>query len=89
MKKDLVVFKGLKFNKMLQVEFEKIVNNEQVLRTVHFNSKIIINKNYISGLLETSQEEIVTVVDSWLSEGSGWTTTAIITHLLNITNTNL
>ena len=72
--------KGFKFIETLEVTFEK--NNidsktgkrVSIYKTAFFNSKAktITKTNGIEPELNMSRQEILNVIDKWVSEGSGW-----------------
>ena len=78
--------KGLKFVETLKVTFKKLVNDETVYKTAHFNSKAqtIINSTEIAEALQLSKQQILNMVAQWISEGSGWTIESVDNHYLNI-----
>ena len=69
--------RGLQYIETLKVKFRKTIvadNKTKItIKTAYFNSKAktIINKNKISESLHTSKQEILNIIDVWLSEGSG------------------
>ena len=77
--KQLDEMKGIKHIETLKVTFKKTIVNDNetkiTLKTAHFNSKAktIISANKINERVETSKQEILSIIDVWLSEGSGWT----------------
>ena len=88
--KQLDEMKGIKHIETLKVTFKKTIvsNNESktTLKTAYFKSKAItiISKNKINESLKTSKQEILNIIDVWLSEGSGWTIESIGKHYINI-----
>ena len=88
--KQLDEMKGIKHIETLKVTFKKTIvsNNESktTLKTAYFNSKAktIISKNKINESIKTSKQEILNIIDVWLSEGSGWTVESIDKHYINI-----
>ena len=81
---------GLKYIETLKVTFKKTIiqDNESktTYKTGHFNSKTktIISKNTINHSIETSKEEILNIIDVWLSEGYGWTIKSVEKHYVNV-----
>ena len=77
----LKTMKGFKLIMTLEVTFEKNTFNsktgkrESMRKTTYFNSKAktITNANEIESELYTSQQEILGIIEVWISEGSGWT----------------
>ena len=82
----LTSMKGLKFVETLTVTFKKLVNDETVYKTEHFNSKAqtIINNTEIPEALQLSKQQILNMIAQWTSEGSGWTIQSVDNHYLNI-----
>ena len=72
--------KGFKFIEMLEATFEKDTINSKtgkrvsIYKTAFFNgkAKIITKVNDIEHELSMSRQEILNVIDKWVSEGSGW-----------------
>ena len=89
----LKTMKGFKFIETLEVTFEKDtidsktgkrVNN---YKTAFFNgkAKIVTKVDDIEPELNMSRQEILNVIDKWVSEGSGWVIDRIDSHYINIT----
>ena len=78
--------KDLKFVETLKVTFKKLVNDEIVYKTAHFNSKpqTIINNTEFPEALQLSKQQILNMIAIWISEGSGWTVESVDNHYLNI-----
>ena len=82
--------KGLKFIETLEVTFEKETIDSKtgkrvsIYKTAFFNgkAKTIIKANDIGPELSMSRQEILNVIDKWVSEGSGW---VIDSHYINVT----
>ena len=92
----LKTMKGFKFVETLEIRFmkqevEKLdsINkyNITIYKTAFFNgkAKTITKCNDIEHELNTSRQEILDVIEKWVSEGSGWTIDTIDNHYLNIT----
>ena len=72
--------KGFKFIEMLEVTFEKDTINSKtgkhvsIYKTAFYNgkAKTITKPNDIEPELSMSRQEILNVIDKWVSEGSGW-----------------
>ena len=85
--------KGFKFIEMLEVMFEKDTIDSKtgkrvsIYKTAFFNgkAKTITKPNDIEPELSMSRQEILNVIDKWVSEGSGWVTDSIDSHYINIT----
>ena len=85
--------KGFKFIETLEVTFEKdtIDSNTgkrvSIYKTAFFNgkAKIITKANDIEPELSMSRQEIINMIDKWVSEGSGWVIDSINNHYINIT----
>ena len=85
--------KGFKFIKTLELTFEKDTINSNtgkrvsIYKTTFFNgkAKIITKPNDIEPELSMSRQEILNVIDKWVSEGSGWVIDRIDSHYINVT----
>ena len=74
--------KGFKFIEMLEITFKKDTIDSKtgkrvsIYKTAFFNgkAKIITKVNDIEPELSMSRQEILNVIDKWVSEGSGWVT---------------
>ena len=85
--------KGFKFIETLEVMFEKDTINSKpgkrvsIYKTAFFNgkAKTITKVDDIEPELNMSRQEILNVIDKWVSEGSGWVIDRIDSHYLNIT----
>ena len=83
----------LKFIEMLEVTFEKDTIDSKtgkrvsIYKTAFFNgkAKIITKVNDIEPELSMSRQEILNVIDKWVSEGSGWVIDRIDSHYINVT----
>ena len=72
--------KGFKFIETLEVTFEKDTIDSKtgkrvsIYKAAFFNgkAKIITKVNDIEPKLSMSRQEILNVIDKWVSEGSGW-----------------
>ena len=72
--------KGFKFIETLDVTFvkdtidSKIGKQVSIYKTAFFNgkAKTITKPNDIEPELNISRQEILNVIDKWVSEGSGW-----------------
>ena len=84
---------GFKFIEMLEVMFEKdsihskTGKHVSIYKTAFFNgkAKTITKANDIEPKLSMSRQEILNVIDKWVSEGSGWVINSINNHYINIT----
>ena len=84
--------KGFKFIETLEVMFKKkeydpkTGESEYIYKTAYFNSKAktITNANEIGSELSIPQQEILNMIDIWVSEGSGWTIDKIDSNYINI-----
>ena len=89
----LKTMKGFKFIETLEVTFEKDTIDSKtgkrvsIYKTAFFNGKAkTITKVYnIEPELNMSRQEILNVIDKWVSEGSAWVIDRIDSHYLNIT----
>ena len=85
--------KGFKFIETLEVTFEKDTIDSKtgkrlsIYKTAFFNgkAKTITKANDIEHELSMSRQEILNVIDKWVSEGSGWVTDRIDSHYINVT----
>ena len=85
--------KGFKFIETLEVTFEtdtidsKTGKRVSIYKTAFFNgkAKIITKVNDIEPELSMSRQEILNVIDKWVSEGSGWVIDRIDSHYINVT----
>ena len=92
----LKTMKGFKFIETLEMTFIKIVTTkidsinklpEWIYKTAFFNgkAKTITKASDIEPELSMSRQEILNVIDKWVSEGSGWTIDRIDSHYINVT----
>ena len=85
--------KGFKFIETLEVTFEKDTVDSKtgkrvsIYKTAFFNgkAKTIIKANDIEHELSMSRQEILNVIDKWVSEGSEWVIDRIDSHYINVT----
>ena len=85
--------KGFKFIETLEVTFEKDTIDSKtgkrvsIYKTVFFNgkAKTITKSDDIEPELNMSRQEILNVIDKWVSEGSGWVVDRIDSHYINVT----
>ena len=85
--------KGFKFVETKEITFERSAINpetgkrESTYKTAFFNgkAKTITKASEIESELSMSQQEILNVIDIWVSEGSGWTIDKIDSNYINIT----
>ena len=85
--------KGFKFIETLEVTFEKDTINSKtgkrvsIYKTAFFNgkAKTITKPNDIEPELNMSRQEILNVIDKWVSEGLGWVIDRIDSHYINVT----
>ena len=86
--------KGFKFIETLEVTFVKMVitdsinkTTSQIYKKAFFNckAKAITKPNDIEPELNVSRQEILNVIDQWVSEGSGWAIDHIDSHYINVT----
>ena len=89
----LKTMKGFKFIETLEVTFEKYTIDSKtgkhisIYKTAFFNgkAKTITEVDDIEPELNMSRQEILNVIDKWVSEGSGWVIDRIDSHYLNVT----
>ena len=85
--------KGFKFIETLKVMFEKDTIDSKtgkrvsIYKTAFFSgkAKIITKVNDIEPELSMSRQEILNVINKWVSEGSGWVIDRIDSHYINVT----
>ena len=85
--------KGFKFIETLEVTFEKDTIDSKtgkrvsIYKTAFFNgkAKTITKVDDIEPELNMSRQEILNVIDKWVSEGSGWVIDRIDSHYINVT----
>ena len=85
--------KGFKFIETLEVTFEKDTIDSKtgkrvsIYKTAFLNgkAKTITKANDIEHELSKSRQEILIVIDKWVSEGSGWVIDSINNHYINVT----
>ena len=85
--------KGFKFIELLEVTFEKDTIGSKtgkrvsIYKTAFFSgkAKTITKVDDIEPELNTSRQEILNVIDKWVSEGSGWVIDRIDSHYINFT----
>ena len=78
--------KGLKFNETLKITFEKQNGDKLIEKEAYFNAKPqrVTNEEEISNLLQITQQQIVNMIQQWISEGSGWTIQSVDGHFINV-----
>ena len=89
----LKTMKGFKFIETLEVTFEKDTIDSKtgkrvsIYKTAFFNgkAKTITKVDDIEPELNMSRQEILNVIDKWVSEGSRWVIDRIDSHCLNVT----
>ena len=89
----LKTMKGFKFIETLEATFEKDTINSKtgkhvsIYKTAFFNgkAKTITKVDDIEPELNKSRQEILNVIDKWVSEGSGWVIDQMDSHYLNVT----
>ena len=85
--------KGFKFIETLEITFEKDSIDKQtgkrvsMYKTAFFNSKAktITKADDIEHELNMSRQDILNMIDKWVSEGSGWVIDRIDSHYINVT----
>ena len=85
--------KGFKFIKTLEITFEKDNIDSKTGKRVSIykmaflngKAKTITKANDIEPELSMSRQEILNVIDKWVSEGSGWVIDSINNHHINVT----
>ena len=84
--KVLKEMKGLKFNEVLKITFEKQKGNELIEEKPYFNTKkqTLTNEVEITNFLETTQQQIVNKIEQWISKGSAWIIKSVDGHFINV-----
>ena len=84
--KVLKEMKGLKFNEVLKITFEKQKGDELIEEKPYFNTKkqTLTNEVEIKNFLETTQQEIVNKIERWISKGSAWIIKSVDGHFINV-----
>ena len=84
--KVLKEMKGLKFNEVLKITFEKQKGDELIEEKPYFNTKkqTLTNEVEITNFLETTQQEIVNKIERWISKGSAWIIKSVDGHFINV-----
>ena len=85
--------KGFKFIETLEITFEKDSIDSKtgkcvsIYKTAFFNgkAKTITKASDIEHELNMSRQDILNVIDKWVSEGSGWVIDRIESHYINVT----
>ena len=85
--------KGFKFIETLEVMFKKDTIDSKtgkrvsIYKTAFFNgtAKTITKVDDIEPELNISRQEILNMIDKWVSEGSGWVIDRIDSHYINVT----
>ena len=85
--------KGFKFIETLEITFEKDSIDSKTgkrvsnYKTAFFNgkAKTITKADDIEHELNMSRQEILNLIDKWVSEGSGWVIDRIDSHYINVT----
>ena len=86
--------KGFKFIETLEVTFVKKITTDSINKTTSliykkafFNgkAKTITKPKDIEPELNMSRQEILNVIEEWVSEGSGWAINHIDSHYINVT----
>ena len=89
----LKTMKGFKFIETLEVTFEKDTIDSKtgkrvsIYKMAFFNgkAKTITKVDHIETERNMSRQEILNVIDIWVSEGSGWVIDRIDSHYINVT----
>ena len=84
--KVLKEMKGLKFNEVLKITFEKQKGDELIEEKPYFNTKkqTLTNDVEITNFLETTQQQIVNKIERWISKGSAWIIKSVDGHFINV-----
>ena len=97
LKKELRSLGGLQFKMSIAVTLEKTLRfvsddpkvkipTQYLEQTIYFNSKVktIVAEREIVEAVNRSVEEIVTHMEMWVGEGSGWTLKSIDGHYVSV-----
>ena len=78
--------KGLKFNETLKITFEKYNGDELIKNEAYFNAnkQTVTNEEEIANLLQITQQQIINMIQRWISKGSGWTIQSVDGHFINV-----
>ena len=78
--------KGLKFNETLKTTFEKQNGDKLIEKEAYFNAKpqTVTNETEIANLLQITQQQIINMIQQWISEGSAWIIKSIDGHFINV-----
>ena len=82
----LIEFKGFKYQITLAVLLSKVKNSGVIeYSPIYFNSltKTLINNNY---KLDQSFQEVIYILENWISNGSGWISEEIYSQYLNVSS---
>ena len=84
--KILKEMKGIKFNEVLKITFEKQKGDELIEEKPYFNTKkqTLTNEVEITNFLETTQQQIVNKIEQWISKGSAWIIKSVDGHFINV-----
>ena len=84
--KVLKEMKGLKFNEVLNITFEKQKGDELIEEKPYFITKkqTLTNEVEITNFLETTQQQIVNKIEQWISKGSAWIIKSVDGHFINV-----
>ena len=84
--KILKEMKGIKFNEVLKITFEKQKGDELIEEKPYFNTKkqTLTNEVEITNFLETTQQQIVNKIERWISKGSAWIIKSVDGHFINV-----
>ena len=80
--------KGFKFIETLEVTFVKKITTDSINKTtslIYKKAFFITKPNNIGPELNISRQEILNMIDQWVSEGSGWAINHIDSHSINVT----
>ena len=78
--------KGIKFYITLKVKMRKETEDGTIYAEPYFSSRTmtVTNKDQILEKIVLAEEEILTRIAVWLSEGSGWVVEEILNHYINV-----
>ncbi|XP_057306823.1 uncharacterized protein LOC130645009 isoform X1 [Hydractinia symbiolongicarpus] len=90
-KNELFKLKGYKYKKTLKVTFKKQMDSENmVYKSAYFQSRpqTVTNENDIQSVISLSSQEIINIINQWISEGSGWVVDSVNSNYINLTYYN-
>ena len=86
LKKILHEITGLTFVETLKINFEKQERSQMIEKIAYFNSsaQTIINGTEIGESLQITQNQIISKIQQWISEGSAWLIQSVDSCFINV-----